>query len=96
MSVITKQACRDETVISVFSLSHYISRSTFTYRALYFGKIERQTSYIYIYIYIYVYVYIYVHNNGHKFIFTILLQQYKQLDIITIRKMVHQVRGKGK
>ena len=85
--VITKHACKDETVISVFSLSQYISRSTFTYRALYFGKIETQTSSIYIY------VYIYVHNNGHKFIFTILLQQYKQLPIITIIKMVHQVRG---
>ena len=85
MKVITKQTSRDETVISVFSLSQYISRSTFTYRILYFGKIETQTSSISIYIY--------VHNNGHKFIFTILLQQDKKLPIITIIKMVHQVKG---
>ena len=56
------------------------------YRALYFGKIETQTASIYKCIYLF-------HNNGHKFIFTILLQQYKQLPIITIIKMVHQVRG---
>ena len=31
----------------------FISRSTLTYRALYYGKIETQTSYIYIYIYCY-------------------------------------------
>ena len=36
----------------VFPLSQYISRSTSTYRALYYGKIETQTSHIYIYIYI--------------------------------------------
>ena len=40
---------------SFFLLPIYISRSTLTYRALYHGKIETQTSYIYIYIYIYIF-----------------------------------------
>ena len=41
---------------SFFPISYiYISRSTLTYRALYYGKIVTQASYIYIYIYIYIY-----------------------------------------
>ena len=40
----------DNVVIEGESIN--ISRSTLTYRALYYGKIETQTSYIYIYIYI--------------------------------------------
>ena len=48
------KACRDESVV-IFVLPIFISRSTLTYRALYYGKIETQTSYIYIYIYIYIY-----------------------------------------
>ena len=48
-----------------FLLPIFISRSTLTYRALYYGKIETQTSYIYIYIYIHIgslclYIYIYL------------------------------------
>ena len=47
-----KQACRDESVV-FFPISNiYVSRSTLTHRALYYGKIETQSSYIYIYIYI--------------------------------------------
>ena len=50
---------------SFFLLAIFISRSTLTYRALYYGKIETQTSYIYLYIYIYIYVvctiYIYIY-----------------------------------
>ena len=42
-----------------FLLPIFISRSTLTYRALYYGKIETQTSYIYIYINIYIYIYVY-------------------------------------
>ena len=42
----------DNVVIEGESIN--ISRSTLTYRALYYGKIETQTSYIYIYIYIYI------------------------------------------
>ena len=38
----------DNVVIEGESIN--ISRSTLTYRALYYGKIETQTSYIYIYI----------------------------------------------
>ena len=49
---ITKQACRDESVV-FFLLPIFISRSTLTYQALYYGKIETQTSYIYIYIYVF-------------------------------------------
>ena len=41
-----------------FLLPIFISRSTLTYRALYYGKIETQTSYIYIYIYIYVFFFL--------------------------------------
>ena len=41
----TKQACRDESVV-FFLLPIFISRSTLTYRALYYGKIETQTSQI--------------------------------------------------
>ena len=44
------KACRDESVV-IFVLPIFISRSTLTYRALYYGKIETQTSYIYIYIF---------------------------------------------
>ena len=45
---ITKQACRDESVV-FFPISYvYISRSTLTYRALYYEKIETQASYTYI------------------------------------------------
>ena len=40
-----------------FLLPIFISRSTLTYRALYYGKIETQTSYIYIYIYMYFFFY---------------------------------------
>ena len=37
--------------LTIYIFSVVISRSTLTYRALYYGKIETQTSYIYIYIY---------------------------------------------
>jgi len=42
LSFITKQACRDESV--VFFCFQYVSRSTLVYRALYYGKIETLTS----------------------------------------------------
>ena len=48
--VITKQACRDESIVSVFSPISYILRSTSTYQALYNRKIRSQTSYMYIYV----------------------------------------------
>ena len=35
---------------AIYKYPIFISRSTLTYRALYYGKIETQTSYIYIYI----------------------------------------------
>ena len=46
--VITKQACKDESIVSVFSPISYISHSTSTYQALYNRKIKTQTFYMYI------------------------------------------------
>jgi len=39
----TKQACRDESVVFFFCFQ-YVSRSTLVHRALYYGKIETLTS----------------------------------------------------
>lgn len=41
-----KQACRDETIVSVFFLSRYISRFTSAYRALNHGKNQNTDLYI--------------------------------------------------
>ena len=40
--VITKQACRDKSVVLFYF--QYLLRSTLLYRALYYGKIETQIS----------------------------------------------------
>ena len=62
-----------------FLLPIFISRSTLTYRALYYGKIETQTSYIYIYIYthrksVFIYIYIYIYISIGIYIGSLTLQ----------------------
>ena len=56
-------------ILKFFSLSQYIWRSTSTYRALYYGKIETQTSYICMYIYKFLIGFTGVHENHKEAIF---------------------------
>ena len=48
----------------------YVSRSALTYRALYYGKIETQSSYMYMYIYIFILAFITVDVMSYKILST--------------------------